>query len=130
MEQSVITSSASCVDCSIKEEDNTELIHEATGLNLEKLSINNDATVNSFGTEELMVALYSSDDKRNVSSNRTAGVTFDIPVTSLTALQQTIATAGNHGNCTSVFIDVVEWLSPLIIGQLDGKVKLLYMETF
>ena len=131
MEQSIITTSASGNDCSVKEKG---LIHEVTSLNLvrniDRLSITNDATVNSVGAEKLKVAPpNSSDDKSSVSSNRTTGVTFDIPVTSSTAPQPTIVTAGNHGNCTSVFIDVVEWLSPLIIGQLDGKVKLLYMES-
>ena len=134
MEQSIITTSASGNDCSVKEEGSTELIHEVTSLNLvrniDRLSITNDATVNSIGAEKLKVAPPdSSDDKSSVSSNRTTGVTFDIPVTSSTAAQPTIVTTGNHGNCTSVFIDVVEWLSPLIIGQLDGKVKLLYMES-
>ena len=127
-EESHITLSASVNDVIVKEDDSRELIHEDTDLKLvhdvKQLSITDDTAITSTGTEQLMVVVpEDSDDKGTVSN----GVTFDIPVASSTILQSTghfpVATAGNHGNCTSVFIDIVEWLSPLIIGTLDGKVK-------
>ena len=109
----------------VKEEDSAELIDKETDLKLvhdvTELSITD--TANTTGAEQLKDVPPESSDNRSTVSN---GVTFNIPVTSSTALQSTkspIATSGNHSNCTSVFIDVVEWLSPLIIGQLDGKVK-------
>ena len=119
-DESPITLSASNSSATVKEEDSTQLIHEGTDLKLvhdvKQLSITEDTTGITTDAEQLKAD--------GIVSN---GVTFDIPVTSSTALQPTsqspIATAGNHGNCTSVFIDVVEWLSPLIVGQLDGKVE-------
>lgn len=123
---SPITLSASNSSPIVKEEDSTELIHMETDLklvhNVNELSIT-DTTGVTTGAEQLkVVTAESSDNSRTVSN----GVTFNITATSSTALQSTkspIATSGNHSNCTSVFIDVVEWLSPLVIGQLDGKVK-------
>ena len=80
---------------------------------------------NSASVGELKAAAPHEEDDR---SNR--GVTFVVPVNSSTTFQSTrhlstvtTAAVGNHGNCTSVFIDVVEWLSPLVTGQLEGKVS-------
>ena len=110
----------------VKEEDSAELVDEETDLKLvhdvTELNITDTANTTT-GAEQLKNVAPEGSDNRSAISN---GVTFTIPVTSSTALQSTkspIATSGNHSNCTSVFIDVVEWLSPLIIGQLDGKVK-------
>lgn len=117
-----ITPSSSCT----LEQDVTELDHNDETLvhSVKHLSINdNSPTVNnSTGVGELKGVAPCSHGDSSI-----AGVTFNIPVKDSTTLQPStclpIATvASNHGNCTSVFIDVVEWLSPLIIGQLDGKV--------
>lgn len=118
-----ITPSSSCRS----EQDVTELDHNDETLvvhNVKHLNINdNSPTVDNFaGVGELKSAAPCSH-----GDSSTAGVTFNIPVNNSTTLQPStclpIATVvGNHGNCTSVFIDVVDWLSPLIIGQLDGKV--------
>lgn len=95
---------------------------------IKQLSVNEDTIVDTSGVEELNVM--ASDTPDDIRNNNTSsnGVTFDIPVTSSTTIQPIghfpIPTAaGNHTQCTSVFIDTVEWLSPLIIGQLDGKVR-------
>ena len=122
-EESPITLSASDSSAIVKEEDSTELIHKETDLKLvhdvEELSITDPMAITT-GAEQLKVVSPESSDNTTVSN----GVTFNIPVTNSTqSTKSPIATSGNHSNCTSVFIDVVEWLSPLIIGQLDGKVK-------
>lgn len=89
--------------------------------NVEQLRINDNplAVNNSSDINKLRVVVAHGQDDRSTVSN---GVTFNIPVTSSTKPTSYLVPVANPGNCTSVFIDVVEWLSPLIIGQLDGKV--------
>ena len=101
------------------EETDLRLAH-----NVQELSIVDEAVKNSASIGVLKgAAPHEEEDKSN------NGVTFIVPVNNLTTFQSTkhfpMATTavGNHGNCTSVFIDVVEWLSPLVVGQLEGKVN-------
>lgn len=100
-----------------EKETDLKLVH-----NVEQLSIDDNSI--STGVEELKGVASHSEDERNTVSD---GRTFVVPVNSSATLQPTghlpTVAVGNHGNCTSVFIDVVEWLSPLIVGRLEGKVR-------
>ena len=106
------------------QEDNSQLVHDK--LAQDNLELSNTKL------SQLSITDGPLDDSKVMTTDGAddRSITFDIPVTNSTAtVQQTghfpIASAGigNHGDCTSVFIDVVDWLSPLIVGQMDGKVK-------
>ena len=107
------------------EETDLKLVHDVQQLSIDDKVVNNSASVG----ELKGAAPHGEDDRSN-------GVTFIVPVNSSTTVQSTrhllmatTAAVGNHGNCTSVFIDVVEWLSPLVTtGWLEGKVSIQFIK--
>jgi len=105
----------------IKEEIDSTLAHDINQLHIKDDSV---AISNPCDAEGLKVATPVSLDDKGTNDV----LAFDIPVSNSTDIpvsHSPLATAavGNYNYCTSVFIDVVEWLSPLIVGQLNGKVQ-------
>lgn len=136
---STITTSISDSSLTVEQEEtavhchhhNNEDIDLTLAHDIKQLHINDESIVassNSTGVEETNIIAPTSPDDKGTTNDVVA---FNIPVTSSTGVQPTrqflIATAavGSHSYCTSVFIDVVEWLSPLIVGCLDGKVQVV-----